>query len=377
MLPAGVVWWWNPCFWWVRNRVDLFSEMACDAWVVNIHPGDRKQYAETMVRIMAMLSRQDAPAPAMGLAAWSAATQERRLWMIMKAKGGCRVHWLGAAGLAVLAVLVSPAWLADSAEEEKKPDSAEEVEVGWVLSLEPTEELQEALAVPVNIELEDSHVVNFAKSLQESAKLNVVLDQRVIAPEPEEGGGGTESPNPEQGTSGSDGLIPYVKYLDTSAGDALKAIARPLGLTTQIRGNTVWLSTEAQLAADQQIPLPSTEAADSSLVKTLERRVNIEYENIHIKKILLFLQDNFKFDCVLDKRAYKPEGGDLVAPSPGSPDNATDGMIRRISLNNVPLGEALYALTRSLNLTYAVKEGYIYIATPELIDSLDVPPPAK
>ena len=52
-------------------------------------------------------------------------------------------------------------------------------------------------------------------------------------------------------------------------------------------------------------------------------------------------------------------------------------MIHRISLNSVPLGEALYVVTRLLNLTYTVKESYIYLTTHEVIESRDVPPPAK
>ena len=371
MLAAGVVWWWNPCFWWVRNRVHLFSEMACDAWVVNVHPGDRKQYAETMVRIMAMLSRQDAPAPAMGLAAWSASTQERRLWMIMQAKGGCRVPWLGAVGVAVLAALVSPAWLADSAEEAKKPDATEEVEAGWVLSLEPSEELKEALGVSINLTLKDSYIDEVAMSVQELANINVVLDQRVVAPESEGADGGVVPSDSEQETVRSDGLIPYINLLDVPAGDVLKASARPLGLTTQMWGNTVWISTKEQLAADELIPLPSANFAEGPDLETLSRPVQLEFEEVHIKEVLEFLQDKFEFNIVLDKRAFTPEGDELGEPSPGSPGNVTDGMIRRINLNNVPLGEALYAITRLLNLTYAVKEGYIYIATPDLIDSVD------
>ncbi len=377
LLAAGAVWWWNPCFWWVRNRIHLYSEMACDAWVVNVHPGDRKQYAETMVRIMAMLSRQDAPAPAMGLAAWSAATQERRLWMIMKAKGGCRVPWLGAAGVAVVAALVSPAWLADSAEESKKPDAAKEAEAGWVLSLEPTEELKEALGVLINLTLKDSDLDEIAKSVQESVNINVVVDQRVIAPESESADGGVVLPDSDKDTGMSDGLIPYIKLLDAPAGEVLKASTRPLGLTTQIRGNTVWLSTKKQLTADEQIPLPSADFSEGPLLETLSRPAQLEFEEAHIKEILEFLQDNFEINLVLDKRAFTPERDELGAQSPDSPGTPTDGMIHRISLNNVPLGEALYVVTRLVNLTYTVKENYIYIATPELIDSLDVPPPTE
>lgn len=56
--------------------------------------------------------------------------------MIKKASSGCRVPWLGTAGIAVLAALVSPARLADSAEEAKKPDAAKEAKADWVVYVE-------------------------------------------------------------------------------------------------------------------------------------------------------------------------------------------------------------------------------------------------
>ena len=378
MLAAGAAWWWNPCFWWVRNRIHLFSEMACDAWVVNVHPGDRKQYAETMVRIMAMLSRQDAPAPAMGLAAWSAATQERRLWMIMKAKGGCRVPWLGAMGVAVVAALVSPAWLADSAEEAKKPDAAKETKkAGWTLSLAPADSLESILARSANVEFEDIHIKDVFEFVQDTFELNVIVDQRVVKPEQEVG----KDPVPDSPKGGkpyaSDGMIPYLNMKNTPLKEFLPALIKPLKLTSQIRGHTVWVSTSEQFTADQAVPLPAADFAEGPILDKLNGPANIEFQDIHIKDVVEFIQDKFDVNFVLDKRAIAPEGGDFNAPPPDSPGYATDGMIDYISQKDVPLGEALYVVTRLLNLTYTVKENYIYIATPELIDSLDVPPPAE
>jgi beta-lactamase regulating signal transducer with metallopeptidase domain len=374
MLAAGAVWWWNPCFWWVRNRIHLYSEMACDAWVVNVHPGDRKQYAETMVRIMAMLSRQDAPAPEMGLAAWSASTQERRLWMIMKAKGGCRVSWLAAVGVIALAALAVPG--CRTTDEDIERAGATKT-AGWVLSLAPAESLEATLAQPANVEFEDIHVKDIFEFIQDTFELNVVVDQRVIKPQPMEGMA-TASDRPQGGRPyASDGMVPYIILKDTPLGEFLKALTKPLQLTTQRRGHAVWIGTAEQFKLDESVTLPSAEFSEGAILDTLKSPVNIEFEQIHIKEVLAFIVDNFEINTVIDKRAIADEGADFNTPRSDSPGYTTDGMIEYINQKNVPLGEALYAITRLLNLTYAVKENYIFISSPELINSVDAAPPAK
>lgn len=374
MLVAGAVWWWNPCFWWVRNRVHLFSEMACDAWVVNVHPEARKQYAETMVRIMAMLSRQDAPAPAMGLAAWSAATQERRLWMIMKAKGGCRVPWLAAAGVVALAALAVPGCRTTDEEIEEVVQSKT---AGWTLSLAPADSLEAALAQPANVEFEDIHIKDIFEFVQNTFELNVIVDQRVVKPQqfPD------MPPVPDSPKGGrpyaSDGMVPYVNLKDAPLSEFLKMLTRPLQLSSQQRGHTVWISTSEQFAMDEAVPLPSADFSEGAILDTLNSPVHLEFEDIHLKDVLSFIQDSFELNVVIDKRAIADEGADFNSPRSDSPGYTTDGMIEYINQKNVPLGEALYAITRLLNLTYSVKEGYIFISSPDLINSVDGGPMAE
>ncbi|MFO7776455.1 MAG: hypothetical protein R6W89_11730 [Candidatus Hydrogenedentota bacterium] len=43
----------------------------------------------------------------------------------------------------------------------------------------------------------------------------------------------------------------------------------------------------------------------------------------------------------------------------------TDGRVRRIRLNDVPLRQALKAILRTQNLDYAVEEGFVWVSTPE------------
>ena len=371
ILAAAAAWWWNPCFWWVRHRLHLFSEMACDAWVVAAHPGDRKTYAETMVQVMSMLSRQDAPAPAMGLAAWSAATQERRLWMIMKAKGACNVSGIYAAGLVALAVVVAPAWIAVGADDTK-PAAAAQAEgdgaTGWKLSLAPSEELKTKLETPVNLEFDSIYIKDALEYVQDSFELKVVLDQRVVAPE-----SGAETEAVPKGPFGgepyvTDGMIPYITLKDIPLKDALVALITPLNLTYQLRGDAIWISSAKRLSLDQTTTLPGADFGEGEILTKLKTRVNIEFEDIHIKDVLEFVQDSFELNLVVDGRVVVPEGGDPNSPPTGSPGFATDGMVRYINLKDAPLGETLYTITRLLNLTYTVKKNYVFISTPELIE---------
>jgi bla regulator protein BlaR1 len=43
-LAAGVLWWWNPLFWFVRASRREQAELACDAWVISVLPNGRRAY---------------------------------------------------------------------------------------------------------------------------------------------------------------------------------------------------------------------------------------------------------------------------------------------------------------------------------------------
>jgi beta-lactamase regulating signal transducer with metallopeptidase domain len=107
LLVGGCVWWWHPLYRLVRRRLAREAEQACDAWVVQALPGQRRAYAEALLEVC----RQRSPA---GLAALGAAGArrdlERRLVMVMRDEVPCRVsrRMLIAAGL--LFALAVPAW---------------------------------------------------------------------------------------------------------------------------------------------------------------------------------------------------------------------------------------------------------------------------
>jgi hypothetical protein len=83
------------------------AEQACDAWVVQTLPGQRRAYAEALLEVC----RQRSPA---GLAALGAAGArrdlERRLIMVMRDEVPCRVSRRMLLAVVFLAALAVPAW---------------------------------------------------------------------------------------------------------------------------------------------------------------------------------------------------------------------------------------------------------------------------
>ena len=56
-LVAGIVWWWNPLFWFVRSALREQAELACDVWVITTLPNGRRAYAESLLALSARCAR--------------------------------------------------------------------------------------------------------------------------------------------------------------------------------------------------------------------------------------------------------------------------------------------------------------------------------
>lgn len=311
--------------------------------------------------------------------------------MIMKAKDTCTVPMGVVLGVSAIAVLVAPSWVAPGAEEvagsaaapaaasvSEGVDAIAPENKGWKMILAPSDDLKQAIEKSVSIEFDDIHIKSALEYLQDTFEVNFVLDQRVVRPEPPEGGlsvPGAGAPvavaatNAEGPLGGrpytTDGVVTYIKLLDTPLKDVLTALLKPLGLTFQIRGHAVWVSTPAQFSSDQEVSPPSALFSDGAILTRLQSSVDIEFEGIHLQDIVQFMQEAFATNIVLDGQVIMPEGKDWNSPPLGSPGYATDGAVRYIHLRGLPLGEALYHITRLLNLTYVITEDYVYISTAE------------
>ncbi len=117
-LVAGLVWWWNPLFWFVRRRCRESAELACDALALEACPEGRRSYAELLLELSAGL-RTSAPAPALGMSAGSTSSFERRLSMILSDRVSGKVSVAGFLAAGFLAIAALPGW-----SFGQKPDAA-------------------------------------------------------------------------------------------------------------------------------------------------------------------------------------------------------------------------------------------------------------
>ncbi|HVQ41608.1 MAG TPA: M56 family metallopeptidase [Vicinamibacterales bacterium] len=111
-LAAGVVWWWNPLFWFVRAALREQAELSCDAWVISTLPNGRRAYAESLLALSgAALRGTRSPGMAvLGIRASSRRVLERRLVMIMKGRVPLRLPLAGVFTIALIAAATLPAW---------------------------------------------------------------------------------------------------------------------------------------------------------------------------------------------------------------------------------------------------------------------------
>jgi len=111
-LAAGVVWWWNPLFWFVRAALREQAELACDAWVISTLPNGRRAYAESLLALSgaALRGTRSPGMPVLGIRASSRRVLERRLVMIMKGRVPLRLPVAGVFTIALIAAASLPAW---------------------------------------------------------------------------------------------------------------------------------------------------------------------------------------------------------------------------------------------------------------------------
>lgn len=114
-LIGGIVWWWNPLFWFVRSSLREQAELACDAWVISALPNGRRAYAESLLALSSELPRSVRPSMAVvGISATTRRALERRLVMIMKGRTSLRLTFLGICSLIVIAAATLPTWAASA-----------------------------------------------------------------------------------------------------------------------------------------------------------------------------------------------------------------------------------------------------------------------
>lgn len=140
------------------------------------------------------------------------------------------------------------------------------------------------------------------------------------------------------------------------------------------------VETTEQPVRTYQVPPPRAPRDDTprspQLLAVLALPVNIEFEDIHLSDIAEFISDSFEVNLVVDSRAVMPPAPEnLFKAEHFAPSDlfeagyVTDGVTRRIALRDIPLAAALEALLRPLHLDYALRQGYLFISSPQLLEA--------
>lgn len=121
-LLALIVWWWNPVLWFIRRQLRISAEMACDAWVVELLPDQRRTYAESLVDFSNYGRTFTKAFGTVGANTCSRRTFKRRLEMIMKGNPASRFSKWAVSTVVLLGVLSLPAFAIKSSDQPE--DSA-------------------------------------------------------------------------------------------------------------------------------------------------------------------------------------------------------------------------------------------------------------
>jgi beta-lactamase regulating signal transducer with metallopeptidase domain len=115
-LVAGLLWWWNPVYWYIRHQLRENAELACDAWAVqsvDANPTGRYAYAEALLSVCESIagdSRKSNPMPVVGVDTGNRRFLERRLTMIVRERLPFRLSRPGILMMALIALTVFPVW---------------------------------------------------------------------------------------------------------------------------------------------------------------------------------------------------------------------------------------------------------------------------
>jgi beta-lactamase regulating signal transducer with metallopeptidase domain len=120
-LAAGIVWWWNPLFWYVRGAMREQAELACDAWVVSALPDGRRAYAESLLALSGAAAQSTPAMAVIGIRASSRRVLERRLVMIMTGRAPLHLPVGGLLTLALAAAVTLPAWASGQPQAPPPP----------------------------------------------------------------------------------------------------------------------------------------------------------------------------------------------------------------------------------------------------------------
>ena len=99
-----VLFWWNPVTWWARRNLRIAEEKSCDAWVLELLPGESRSYAEGILKTVDYISGARPRIPMLATGAAETRHLKERLTMIMSQERPLRTRSTQRWALAMLAL---------------------------------------------------------------------------------------------------------------------------------------------------------------------------------------------------------------------------------------------------------------------------------
>ncbi len=101
------------------------------------------------------------------------------------------------------------------------------------------------------------------------------------------------------------------------------------------------------------------------LRERLEHPITCLFQDTHLSRVLEFIAKESEAPIVMDDTVVAPRRGRLAIAT--NVEYATDGNVEYINFKRVAAGEALHAVLHPLGLTYALRNHYVWVSTPENI----------
>ncbi|NUM52491.1 MAG: M56 family metallopeptidase [Candidatus Hydrogenedentes bacterium] len=403
-LVTGGVWFWNPVYWIARRNLRANAELACDAWVVWALPDQRRAYAETLIDVSELIAKSAVPIAALGIGARGVRIDfERRLTMILHGRNAQRTTWKAAALVCVLALVALPGWPEHRTVHVAKGPATSTPQTAAEAPQPASEKRttpEKALSKPVAIEFQDQHISKIIEFLADFVSVNIVVDHRAVKPGSIVPKGTLWQPPSGRKVSAertyvSDGLLPPLDLKGATTRAILDEWTGKLKLTYKVLPARILITTPDQIEKDGALldtdAYPKVQPArmDSALNNTIDWSNGNEHIAVAAGKLMNTIFVPITVDARVVSRPDRatPSYAEPVAVQPPPPDDpeldrlyVTDGMVQSIRLEEVPLADALKALTEPLNLAYRPTSNFIWLTAAERIDKdefADPPVPAN
>jgi len=122
-LLVAVTHWWNPLAHWVRRRMHVAEEQACDAWVAWAFPTQAQQYAELLLQAASLAAPRHVRSPWLISPLFRVHPLKARIAMIVQGRTPHRNSRLATLLLSAAALIALPSYVMLTAADEKEPAS--------------------------------------------------------------------------------------------------------------------------------------------------------------------------------------------------------------------------------------------------------------